>query len=84
MTQLDFNKGKSTLATIDSTKIVAYLTARREFRVFNIETKQVVDNFAQVVPNSPPRLLVTSTEKSTKIAYTQNRTLIVLDLARKD
>lgn len=44
----------------------------------------MVDSFSQVIPNSPPRQLATSTERPTKIAYTQNRTLVVLDLSRKD
>ena len=39
VTQLDFESGKSMLATIDTAKIVAYLTTKRQFRVFNLETK---------------------------------------------
>ena len=55
LTQLDYQGGKSHLAVIDTVKIVAYLPATRSFRVFNCETKQVIDSFAQAVPNSPPR-----------------------------
>ena len=69
---------------IDSNKIVAYLTKKREFRVFNTETRQLIDTFQQVVPNSPPRQLATCSDSPTKIAYTQNKVLVLLDLSIKD
>ena len=47
ITQLDYQRGKSSLAVIDPTKIVAYLSDLRQFRVFNLETKQVVSSFTQ-------------------------------------
>ena len=72
------------LASIDPTKIVAYLTTKRQFRVFNLDTKQAVDSFSQVIPNSPPRQLVTSFDNSNKIAYTQNRVLVIVDLNKRE
>jgi len=82
-TQLDYGKGKASLAVIDPSKIVVYIPELRQFRVFNAESKQMVSWFPQQVANSPPRHLASSFDSSHTVAYTQNRTLVIVDLARR-
>lgn len=66
---------------IDPEKIVSYLASLKQFRVFNVQSKEAYDSFAPLIPNCVPRCLSTSYENSNLIAYTQSKQLILVDLA---
>lgn len=51
--------------------------------MFSVETKQAIESFPQALLNCPPKQLATSYENSNKVAYTQNRMLVIVDMARK-
>ena len=80
--ELDVGEGKVRMCTISATQIITYQSEAKEFKMFDINSKQLIRQFPQTESKFTVSNIAATDGDSKMFAYTQGKNLTVVDLSQ--